>query len=64
METEKDINAKIIAKIAQIKEQHPELTKYIDEMALSIPDESDPEVNTKNLNDYYDMLNNMLEKYG
>ncbi len=63
METEKDINAKIMAKIGQIKEQHPELTKYIDEMALSIPDESDPEINAKNLNDYYDMLNNMLEKY-
>ena len=63
MEAEKDINERIIAKIDQIKQEHPELTKYIDEMPLTIPDESNPEVKLKYLYDYYESLNYLLEKY-
>lgn len=64
MEAEKDINERIIAKIDQIKQEHPELTKYLDEIPLTIPSESNPEVKLRYLYDYYDSLNSLLEKYG
>jgi hypothetical protein len=62
METEKELNAKILALTMQIQEKHPELSKFLEEMPVTIPDESDPEINIKILKDYYESLNNLLKK--
>ena len=63
METEKDLNAKILKITMAIKSEFPELSKYLDEMPVTIPDEKNPEITAKNLNTYYDSLKSMLSKY-
>lgn len=46
-----------------IEETSPELSKYIDEMRISISDFDVPEMNIKNLKDYYDSLYALLNSY-
>jgi hypothetical protein len=63
METVKELNEKILSVTMTIKEHYPELSKYLEEMTNTIPDEKDPEINRKNLKNYYDSLTSMLNKY-
>jgi quercetin dioxygenase-like cupin family protein len=63
METEKELNVKIINTIMLIQKNYPELAKYIDEMPITIPNENHPHVNIKNLKDYFDSLSNVLHDY-
>ena len=63
METEKEINDKILAITMEIQSKHPELLKFLDEVPVTIPTESSPEINRKVSNDYYDSLRNILKKY-
>lgn len=63
METEKELNAKILKITMTIKNQYPELSKYLEEMPITIPDEKNPEITLANLNMYYDSLNSILNKY-
>jgi hypothetical protein len=63
VETEKELNSKILKITMKIKDQYPELSKYIEEMQETIPDEKKPEITLKNLKKYYDSLNSMLNKY-
>ncbi len=63
MEPEKELNAKILKITMTIKDQHPELSKYIEEMPVTIPDEKHPEITLKSLKAYYDSLNAILNKY-
>jgi len=63
METEKEINDKILAVTMEIQAKHPELSELLGEMPVTIPSESNPEINRKVLNDYYDSLKNILKKY-
>ena len=60
IETEKELNEKILKITMKIKDQHPELSKYIEEMPLTIHDEKYPEITLKNLKEYYDSLNSIL----
>ena len=48
---------------ANLKEKFPELSKYIAEMPVTIPDEKNPEITLKNLKSYLDSLNSMFNKY-
>jgi len=63
METEKEINAKILAITMQIQTKHPELSKLLEEMPVTIPNESNPEINRKVLSDYYESLKSILRQY-
>lgn len=63
METERELNAKIIAITMQIQEKHPELSKFLNEMPITIPNENKPEINLKILKEYYDSLSNLLNDY-
>jgi len=63
METEKELNSKILKITMKIQDQYPELSKYIEEMPITIPIEKNPEVTLKNLKAYYDSLNSILTKY-
>ena len=63
MQTEKEWNAKILAITMLIQEKHPELSKYLAEMPVTIPDENHPEVNIKALKDYYDSLDSLIKRY-
>jgi hypothetical protein len=63
METENELNAKILKITMTIKDKYPELSKYIEEMPVTIGNEKDPEINRQALKKYYESLNSMLNKY-
>jgi hypothetical protein len=62
MKTEKELNAAILQKTLMIQEKFPELSKYIEEMPITIP-VNNPEITIKNLTNYYNSLDNLMEKY-
>lgn len=63
MKSEKDLNAKILDITMLIQEKYPELSKYLSEMPATIPIESNPEINSENLQKYYNSLDQLLKKY-
>jgi len=63
MQLEKEISDKIVSITTIIREKHPELLTFLNEMPITIPDEKNPEINLKVLPEYYESLNNMLQKY-
>ena len=63
MESEKTLTERIIAIKTLIQENYPELTDFPEEMTLTNPDEKDPVVNHKKLQEYYDELIEMVKKY-
>lgn len=63
METEEEINAKIMKVTMIIEENYPELSKYLNEMPITIPIDSRPEVNVQNLQKYYDSLIAIFRNY-
>jgi hypothetical protein len=63
MDTLKQLNSDIIQITMEIKEQFPELSKYILEMPVTVPNLENPEMNRKALQDYYDSLKIILKDY-
>jgi iron-sulfur cluster repair protein YtfE (RIC family) len=57
------LNAKILKVTMTIREQFPELIKYLEEVTDTIPDKKDPDINLKNLSAYYETLKSMLNEY-
>ena len=58
METLHEWNDKIMQAIDSIRKDHPELIKYLDEMPVSIPDETDPHITIGILKEFYESLLN------
>ena len=63
METEKELNGKIMAITLLIQEKFPELLNFLNEMPVTIPNESTPEITSKKLTEYYDSLSKTLKAY-
>ena len=63
METEEEINAKILKLTMVIHDNYPELSKYLNEMPITVPIDSNPKVNVKNLQKYYDTLLTLFRNY-
>ncbi|MCX6317272.1 MAG: hypothetical protein NTW29_08270 [Bacteroidetes bacterium] len=63
MKKEDEINKDILKTTMQIQDQFPELSKYITEMPVTIPDESRPEITPDNLKAYDESLKSLLTKY-
>lgn len=63
MKTEKELNADILKITMLIQEKFPELSKYIAEMPVTIPNVTTPEITVKILRDYYDSLDILLKDY-
>lgn len=63
MKTANEISKDIINTTVGIEQDFPELLKYINEMPVSIPNVSQPEITVDNLKDYSDSLNEMVTKY-
>lgn len=63
MESEKELNAKILKITMMIKENYPELSNYLSEMTDTIPDAENPEITTKKLKEYYESLNSLVKNY-
>jgi hypothetical protein len=60
---ENDLNSKILKITMLIKNHYPELSKYLEEMPVTVPSENDPEITLNNLRTYYESLNSLLNKY-
>ncbi len=63
MSTEKELNAKILEITMKIRDNYPELNKYLEEMPETIPSEKSPEMDLKNLEEYYNTLTNLIKNY-
>lgn len=63
MESEIELNSKILEITLTIKEKYPELYEHLGEMPVTLPDIENPEINIKNLRAYYDSLTSILENY-
>lgn len=62
METENELNVKITELTQKIRSRNPELSKLLDEMPLTIPNESSPEITMKKLKEYYESLALLLKE--
>ena len=63
MEREEELNAEILKITMTIKDQYPELSKYLEEMPVVVPDVRTPEISRKNLSAYYESLKAMVSGY-
>jgi hypothetical protein len=63
MKTTNEINKDIMATTLEIQKYFPELSKYINEMPVTIPNEINPEITAENLKDYSESLNALVTKY-
>ncbi|WP_309612816.1 hypothetical protein [Flavobacterium sp.] len=63
MKLENDLNEAILKITMKIRNDYPELSKYLNEMVVTIPDVATPEMTNKILLDYYNSLDSMLKEY-
>ncbi len=63
MKTEMDWNQDILRITMEIDQKFPELTKYINEIPVKIPEKDNKRINTKNLEDYYFSLVDIVNNY-
>lgn len=61
--TKEKWSEKILHITLKIKEQYPELGKFLDEMPITIPTEKFPKITSKILQDYYNSLTSLLDNY-
>jgi hypothetical protein len=62
MET-RTLNQKILAITMLIEEKHPELSNYLLEMPVTIPNQDHPNIDENMLEDYYQSLCKLLKDY-
>ena len=63
MKTETELNENILKITLTIRNEFPELIKFLNEMPITIPIEQSPEINTSILQEYYNSLETLLRKY-
>ena len=63
MATKEMWSEKILHITLKIKEQYPELSKYLEEMPITIPDKKYPIITSKILQYYYNSLTSLLDNY-
>ncbi len=63
MESEAEINSKIMKITMVIQENYPELSQFLNEMPITVPIDANPEINIQNLQKYYETLLNLFRKY-
>ena len=63
MKTETELDENILKITMTIKNEFPELMKFLNEMPETIPTDKTPEISTKILQEYFDSLEIMLRKY-
>jgi NADH dehydrogenase len=63
MKTKEEINKEILETTANIQENYPELSKFADEMTVTIPSVQDPQINEATLTDYNNSLQSIAAGY-
>jgi hypothetical protein len=64
MKTEVQLNQEILETTTMIRNEYPELIKYLDEIPVTIAVDNSQEMNIKALTDYAQSLKNIIIKYG
>ena len=63
MKNEKELYTAILNITMKIKTQFPELSMYIMEMPVTVPNVKNPKINREVLQDYFDSLSVLLRDY-
>jgi hypothetical protein len=63
MKTKSELNKEILETASDIQVNYPELSKFVDEMTITIPDKETPEINASTLKNYNDSLQAMTKGY-
>ncbi len=63
MKTEHQLTDDILKITMVIRNEYPELLKYLNEMPETIPDVNKPSINIDILQEYYNSLLDLLRKY-
>ncbi len=63
MKTNEELDKEILETTAMIQENYPEISKFEDEMTITIPTEVKPEITPDNLQEYNDSLQTMVKGY-
>jgi hypothetical protein len=63
MKSEEAMNREINAITVEIRNKFPELSKYLNEMAVTIPDDNHPHITLQKLKAYHDSLVDLLKHY-
>lgn len=63
MKTEHKLSDDILKITMVIRNEYPELLKYLNEMPVTIPDVNKPTINIDVLQEYYNSLLDLLRKY-
>lgn len=63
MKSELELNRDILSITMKIKDKYPELSKYISEMPVKLGEASDEATDLKNLTEYYESLETLLNNY-
>jgi len=63
MESEEELNLEIMELTMTIQEKYPELSEFLGEMPVSIPNTKNPEITIDNLKAYRDTLSSLLANY-
>jgi hypothetical protein len=63
MKTEQELNDDILKITLLINEKYPELSKYIEEMPVTIPNKNTPDINFIQLENYYHSLLTLVTEY-
>lgn len=63
MKTESELNQDIIDITMRIHKEYPELSKFIAEVPVKIPNNDSSDVTNKSLKDYYDSLFAIIDNY-
>jgi hypothetical protein len=63
MKNAKDLSSDILATTMLIQSEHPELSKYLEEMPVTIPVDKDPAISNSDLLEYNESLKLLLNKY-
>lgn len=63
MNAQDELNEKIMKITTVIRENYPELHKYLNEMPVTIPSEEHPHVDVEAIQKYYDSLVTIFRNY-
>lgn len=63
MKTVKELLTEISTITRNIETNYPAIYEHLDEIPSTIPSEKNPEINTKELEDYLESLNQIIKKY-
>lgn len=60
---EKELNARILEVTMKIRYHYPELSKYLDEVPVTIPAGKDRGITLNHLREYYESLSSIMNQY-